>query len=124
MWDSNSVVDRLLRIAGIENDDLLIMSNVDDIPSGHTIDLLRWRTTTRTRCGFGIISTREGFRRWYATGMACTICFPRSTRFGKSSGKWDRFPHSYSAVHLPSYLLNHADEYKYLLPGNCIREMG
>nr|GEW53216.1 glycosyl transferase, family 17 [Tanacetum cinerariifolium] len=35
-------VDRLLRIAGIEDDDLLIMSDVDEIPSGHTIDLLRW----------------------------------------------------------------------------------
>ena len=35
-------VDRLLRIAGIEDDDLLIMSDIDEIPSGHTIDLLRW----------------------------------------------------------------------------------
>lgn len=35
-------LDQLLRIAGIEDDDLLIMSDVDEIPSSHTIDLLRW----------------------------------------------------------------------------------
>ncbi|KAK4272120.1 hypothetical protein QN277_020714 [Acacia crassicarpa] len=35
-------LDQLLRIAGIENDDLLIMSDVDEIPSAHTINLLRW----------------------------------------------------------------------------------
>ncbi|KAG0492783.1 hypothetical protein HPP92_006181 [Vanilla planifolia] len=35
-------LDRLIRIAGITEDDLLIMSDVDEIPSGHTINLLRW----------------------------------------------------------------------------------
>ncbi|KAK4346255.1 hypothetical protein RND71_032594 [Anisodus tanguticus] len=35
-------LDQLLRIAGIEDDDLLIMSDVDEIPSRHTINLLRW----------------------------------------------------------------------------------
>ncbi|KAL4570257.1 hypothetical protein LXL04_025909 [Taraxacum kok-saghyz] len=35
-------LDHLLRIAGIEDDDLLIMSDVDEIPSAHTINLLRW----------------------------------------------------------------------------------
>ncbi|PWA82081.1 Glycosyl transferase, family 17 [Artemisia annua] len=35
-------VDHLLRVAGIEDDDLLIMSDVDEIPSAHTINLLRW----------------------------------------------------------------------------------
>ncbi|OAY66600.1 Beta-1,4-mannosyl-glycoprotein 4-beta-N-acetylglucosaminyltransferase [Ananas comosus] len=35
-------LDQLIRIAGITDDDLLIMSDVDEIPSGHTIDLLRW----------------------------------------------------------------------------------
>jgi beta-1,4-mannosyl-glycoprotein beta-1,4-N-acetylglucosaminyltransferase len=35
-------LDQLLRIAGIEDDDLLIMSDVDEIPSSHTINLLRW----------------------------------------------------------------------------------
>ncbi|KAL5550845.1 hypothetical protein UlMin_001021 [Ulmus minor] len=32
----------LLKIAGISDDDLLIMSDVDEIPSRHTINLLRW----------------------------------------------------------------------------------
>ncbi|GAA0185650.1 glycosyltransferase [Lithospermum erythrorhizon] len=35
-------LDQLLKIAGIEDDDLLIMSDVDEIPSAHTINLLRW----------------------------------------------------------------------------------
>ncbi|XP_055828704.1 uncharacterized protein LOC129896767 [Solanum dulcamara] len=35
-------LDQLLRLAGIEDDDLLIMSDVDEIPSAHTINLLRW----------------------------------------------------------------------------------
>ncbi|GAA0152128.1 glycosyltransferase [Lithospermum erythrorhizon] len=35
-------LDKLLGIAGIEDDDLLIMSDVDEIPSAHTINLLRW----------------------------------------------------------------------------------
>ncbi|XP_006341311.1 uncharacterized protein [Solanum tuberosum] len=35
-------LDQLLRLAGIEDDDLLIMSDVDEIPNAHTINLLRW----------------------------------------------------------------------------------
>uniref|UniRef100_A0A0D9YUF2 Beta-1,4-mannosyl-glycoprotein 4-beta-N-acetylglucosaminyltransferase n=1 Tax=Oryza glumipatula TaxID=40148 RepID=A0A0D9YUF2_9ORYZ len=35
-------LDQLIKIAGITDDDLLIMSDVDEIPSGHTINLLRW----------------------------------------------------------------------------------
>lgn len=35
-------LDQLLKIAGITDDDLLIMSDVDKIPSAHTINLLRW----------------------------------------------------------------------------------
>jgi beta-1,4-mannosyl-glycoprotein beta-1,4-N-acetylglucosaminyltransferase len=36
------VLDRLLRDSGNREDDLVIMSDVDEIPSGHTINLLRW----------------------------------------------------------------------------------
>nr|KAJ0203600.1 hypothetical protein LSAT_V11C500273590 [Lactuca sativa] len=36
------VFDHLLRIVGIEDGDLLIMSGVDEILSAHIIDLLRW----------------------------------------------------------------------------------
>ena len=35
-------LDQLIRIARIEDDDLLLMSDVDEIPSAHTINLLRW----------------------------------------------------------------------------------
>ncbi|KAK8995233.1 hypothetical protein V6N11_069676 [Hibiscus sabdariffa] len=35
-------LDQLLRLANIENDDLLIMPDVDEIPSEHTANQLRW----------------------------------------------------------------------------------
>lgn len=35
-------VDKLLREAGVLEGDLVIMSDVDEIPSAHTINLLRW----------------------------------------------------------------------------------
>lgn len=35
-------LDPLLRIAVITDDDLLIMFDVDEIPSRHTVNLLRW----------------------------------------------------------------------------------
>ena len=40
--EHRSALDRLIREAGIWDDDLLIMSDVDEIPSRHTINLLRW----------------------------------------------------------------------------------
>lgn len=47
---------------------------------------------------------------------------PEEYTFKEIIGKMGHIPHSYSAVRLPAYLLNNADKYKYLLPGNCIRE--
>jgi beta-1,4-mannosyl-glycoprotein beta-1,4-N-acetylglucosaminyltransferase len=49
---------------------------------------------------------------------------PEEYTFKEIIGKLGPIPHSYSAVHLPAYLLNNADRYKYLLPGNCRRESG
>jgi len=47
---------------------------------------------------------------------------PEEYTFKEIIGKMGTIPHSYSAVHLPSFLLNNAEKYKYLLPGNCRRE--
>lgn len=44
---------------------------------------------------------------------------PEEYTFKDIIGKMGPIPHFYSAVHLPSYLLNNADKYQYLLPGNC-----
>ncbi|CAH9090617.1 unnamed protein product [Cuscuta europaea] len=189
-------LDQLLRIAGIEDDDLLIMSDVDEIPSRHTINLLRWcddippvlhlqlrnylysfeflvdhgswrASVHRYRTG----ETRYAhFRRTdyllADSGWHCSFCFrhisdfvfkmkayshtdrvrfshfldpkriqdvickgadlydmiPEEYTFKDIIGKMGPVPRSYSGVHLPSYLLNNADKYKYLLPGNCKRE--
>ena len=47
---------------------------------------------------------------------------PEEYSFKAIIAKMGSVPHSYSAVHLPSYLLENADKYKFLLPGNCMRE--
>ncbi|KAI8032650.1 Beta-1,4-mannosyl-glycoprotein 4-beta-N-acetylglucosaminyltransferase [Camellia lanceoleosa] len=191
-------LDQLLRIAGIQDDDLLIMSDVDEIPSGHTINLLRWCDDIPPKLHlqlrnylysfeflYDLDSWRASVHRYqrgktrYAhfrqsdylladSGWHCSFCFrrisefifkmkayshtdrvrfphflnpqwiqdkicegsdlydmlPEEYTFKELIGKMGSIPHSYSAVHLPAYLLNNADKYKYLLPGNCRRESG
>lgn len=191
-------VEQLLTLAGIEDDDLLIMSDVDEIPSAHTINLLRWcddippilhlqlrnylysfefhlddeswrgsvhrykRGTTRYahfrqadilladsgwHCSFCFRhisdfvfkmkayshSDRIRFRHYLnPSRIQDIICkgadlydmLPEEYTFKEIIGKMGPIPRSYSAVHLPAYLLEYADEYKYLLPGNCIRQSG
>lgn len=191
-------LDQLLRIAGIQDDDLLIMSDVDEIPSGHTINLLRWCDDIPPKLHlqlrnylysfeflYDLDSWRASVHRYqrgktrYAhfrqsdylladSGWHCSFCFrrisefifkmkayshtdrvrfphflnpqriqdkicegsdlydmlPEEYTFKEMIGKMGSIPHSYSAVHLPAYLLNNADKYKYLLPGNCRRESG
>ncbi|EPS72467.1 hypothetical protein M569_02291 [Genlisea aurea] len=189
-------LDQLIRIAGVEDDDLVIMSDVDEIPSGHTVDLLRWCNGTPPvlhlqlrnylysyeflydydswRASVHVYrrgETKYGhFRRTDLlltdSGWHCSFCFrhisdfvfkmkayshtdrvrfshfldreriqdiicrganlydmlPEEYTFREIIGKMGPTPSSYSAVHLPAYLLENADEFRYLLPGNCIRE--
>ncbi|KAL9691004.1 hypothetical protein QQ045_011421 [Rhodiola kirilowii] len=189
-------LDQLIKIAGIKDDDLLIMSDTDEIPSGHTINLLRWcddippilhlqlRNYLYSFEFYQDSASWRGAVHRYQTGKTryahfrqsdyllsdagwhCSFCFRHISEFQfkmkayshndrvKSSyfldskriqdkictgsdlfdmlpeehtfkdiiGKMGPIPHSYSAVHLPAYLLSHAEEYKYLLPGNCRRE--
>ncbi|KAK9119841.1 hypothetical protein Scep_017934 [Stephania cephalantha] len=191
-------LDQLLKIAGITDDDLLIMSDVDEIPSSHTINLLRWCDEIppilhlRLRnylYSFEFLLDNDSWRASihkyqpgktrYAhfrqsdiilsdAGWHCSFCFrrisefifkmkayshvdrvrfshylnpkriqsiickgadlfdmlPEEYTFKEIIGKMGPIPHSYSAVHLPAYLLNNADNYKFLLPGNCRRESG
>lgn len=191
-------VDHLLRVAGIEDDDLLIMSDVDEIPSAHTIDLMRWCDGPPPIVHLNLKNYLYSFefnldhKSWRASvhryqkgktryvhyrqsdylladsGWHCSFCFrkisdfvfkmkayshadrvrfthyldpkriqkvicnganlydmlPEEYTYRELIGKMGPIPHSYSAVHVPWYLLNNADKYKYLLPGNCIREDG
>ncbi|CAH1433906.1 unnamed protein product [Lactuca virosa] len=162
-------LDYLLRKAGIQDDDLLIMSDVDEIPSRHTINLLRcWRASIhRYKSG----TTRYAHYRQSDVVLAdagwhCSFCFrhisefvfkmkayshfdrvrfsnflnpkrvqkvickgadlfdmlPEEYTFKEIIGKMGPIPHSYSAVHLPAHLIENADKYRFLLPGNCLRE--
>lgn len=189
-------LDQLIRIAGIADDDLLIMSDVDEIPSGHTIDLLRWcddipeKLHLRLRNYIYSFDYLMDYKSWRASvhryrhgktryahfrqtddiladsGWHCSFCFryisefvfkmkayshvdrvrfkyflnpsriqdvicrgadlfdmlPEEYTFKEIIGKLGPIPRSYSAVHLPGYLLQNADKFRYLLPGNCKRE--
>lgn len=189
-------LDQLLKIAGIEDDDLLIMSDADEIPSAHTVNLLRWCDGIPPILHLQLKNYLYSFefykdsKSWRASvhryqtgktryahyrqtdalltdsGWHCSFCFrhisqfvfkmkayshcdrirfslyldpkriqdvicrganlfdmlPEEYTFKEIIGKMGQIPHSYSAVHLPSFLLNHADEYGFLLPGNCKRD--
>lgn len=191
-------LDQLIRLAGIEEDDLLIMSDVDEIPSRHTINLLRWCDEVppvlhlRLRNYLYSFEYKVDDKSWRASvhryqpgktryahfrqgdlllsdaGWHCSFCFryidefifkmkayshndrirfahylnpkriqdiickgtdlfdmlPEEYTFREIIGKMGPIPRSYSAVHLPSHLLENADKFKFLLPGNCKRESG
>ncbi|KAJ8564623.1 hypothetical protein K7X08_001083 [Anisodus acutangulus] len=191
-------LDYLLKQAGIQDDDLLIMSDVDEIPSRHTINLLRWCDDIPSVLHLRLKNYLYSFEflvdndSWRASvhryqsgktryahyrqsdviladaGWHCSFCFrhisefifkmkayshfdrvrfshflnpkrvqrvicngddlfdmlPEEYTFREIIGKMGPIPHSYSAVHLPAYLLEDADKYKFLLPGNCLRESG
>ncbi|XP_020208279.1 uncharacterized protein LOC109793227 [Cajanus cajan] len=189
-------LDQLLKIAGITDDDLLIMSDVDEIPSAHTLNLLRWCDEVPSILHLQLKNYLYSFefrvddKSWRASihryqsgktryahyrqsddmladaGWHCSFCFrrisdfifkmkayshydrvrfshylnperiqkvickggdlfdmlPEEYTFKDIIGKMGPIPHSYSAVHLPAFLLENAEEYKFLLPGNCKRE--
>ncbi|OAY67032.1 Beta-1,4-mannosyl-glycoprotein 4-beta-N-acetylglucosaminyltransferase [Ananas comosus] len=191
-------LDQLIRIAGINDDDLLIMSDVDEIPSGHTIDLLRWCDDIPEILHLQLRNYLYSFefylddKSWRASvhryragktryahfrqtdnlladsGWHCSFCFrrisdfvfkmrayshvdrvrfkyylnrsriqsvicrgadlfdmlPEEYTFQEIIAKLGPIPRTYSAVHLPGYLLQNVEQYRYLLPGNCIREIG
>ncbi|KAE8810598.1 Beta-1,4-mannosyl-glycoprotein 4-beta-N-acetylglucosaminyltransferase [Hordeum vulgare] len=191
-------LDQLLRIARIEDDDILIMSDVDEIPSGHTINLLRWCDDTPKIVHLQLRNYLYSFefflddKSWRASihryvsgktryahfrqtdvlladsGWHCSFCFrhisdfvfkmqayshvdrirfkyflnheriqdvicrgadlfdmlPEEHTFQEIIAKLGPIPSTFSAVHLPSYLLQNFDRYRYLLPGNCRRESG
>ena len=195
--EHRSALDRLIREAGIWDDDLLIMSDVDEIPSRHTINLLRW-------CD-GILAIMHlqmrnylysfeflvDYKSWRASvhlyqyythyghsrrtdelfvdaGWHCSFCFryirefifkmkayshvdrvkfsyylnssriqyvicygtdlydmlPEEYSFHEILKKMGSIPRTFSAVHLPSYLVKNADDFRFLLPGSCLRRPG
>lgn len=46
---------------------------------------------------------------------------PEEYTFHELIKKMGSIPKSNSAVHLPGYLLNNADKFRFLLPGGCLR---
>ncbi|XAR58231.1 Beta-1,4-mannosyl-glycoprotein 4-beta-N-acetylglucosaminyltransferase [Bertholletia excelsa] len=175
-------LDQLLRIAGIQDDDLLIMW-CDEIPQILHLHLRNYLYSFEFPWGHR--SWRASVHRYqmgktkYAhyrqsdylladSGWHCSFCFryisdfifkmkayshndrvksshflnperiqdiickgadlydmlPEEYTFKEIIGQMGLMPHSYSAVHLPVHILNNADRYKYLLPGNCKRESG
>lgn len=189
-------MDRVLQEAGMEIGDLLIMADVDEIPSAHTINLLRWCDGISEIMHLEMNSYLYSFEffvdkgTWrpsvhvYQPGITeydhgrqtdviladagwhCSFCFrhiddivfkmlayshadrvkslafleprrvqaivckgtdlfdmlPEAYTFKDLVSKSGAVPSSYSGVHLPSFLLNNFERFKFLLPGHCIRD--
>lgn len=189
-------MDRVLEDAGIKEGDLVIMADVDEIPSAHTIDLLRWcdgipeslhLQMNSYLYSFEFLVDRDTWRpsiHIYKpkitlydhrrqtdviladSGWHCSFCFrhvqdivfkmmayshadrvkspsfldhqrvqdivckgtdlfdmlPEAYTFRELITKMGAVPRSYSAVSLPSFLLKNYDRFKFLFPGNCIRQ--
>lgn len=192
--EHRSALDRLIREAGIWDDDLLIMSDVDEIPSQQTINLLRWCNNIPSVMHLQLRNYLYSFEfpvdynSWRASvhiyqrhtsydhgrqtdelftdaGWHCSFCFrhisefifkmkayshvdrvkfsyylnpsriqniicqganlydmlPEEYSFQELVKKMGPIPRSFSAVHLPSYLIENSDNFSFLLPGGCWR---
>ena len=189
-------MDDVLKRAGIREGDLVIMADVDEIPSGHTIDLLRWCHGIPEVMHLEMDSYLYSFEFWVDkgtwrpsvhiykppntlyghgrrtdliladSGWHCSFCFryiediafkmkayshadrvkspsfldspriqevlckgsdlfdmlPEAYTFKELVSKIGPVPKSYSGVNLPAFLLKNHERFKFLLPGNCIRE--
>ncbi|KAI3811195.1 hypothetical protein L1987_20913 [Smallanthus sonchifolius] len=189
-----SVMNELIQRSGISDGDLLIVSDTDEIPSSHTVKLLKWCDGLPTvlhlemrnyvysfefpvdynswRATVHIYSRWTRYRHSRQTdlilsdaGWHCSFCFrnlsefvikmtayshadrvkkkeyldysriqrkicrgddlydmlPEEYSFKKLIGKMGSVPRSASAVHLPAYLIENAEKFKFLLPGGCHR---
>ncbi|PWA72235.1 beta-1,4-N-acetylglucosaminyltransferase family protein [Artemisia annua] len=191
-----SIMNELIRRSGITDGDLLIVSDTDEIPSSHTVKLLKscdglptvlhlemrnyvysfefpvdynsWRATAH------MYSRWTQYRHSRQTdlilsdaGWHCSFCFrhlsefvtkmtayshadrvkkkdyldysriqrkicggddlygmlPEEYTFKNLIGKMGSVPRSASAVHLPAYLIENAEKFKFLLPGGCQRSL-
>ncbi|PON99822.1 Glycosyl transferase [Trema orientale] len=187
-------MDSLVRISGISYDDILIMSDTDEIPSPHTLKLLQWCDGLPPVMHLELRNYMYSFEfpvdysSWRATahiygphtryrhlrqtnhifsdaGWHCSFCFrlieeivfkmtayshadrvkrkdflnysriqrlicrgddlydmlPEEYSFKELIKKMGPIPRSASAVHLPAYLIQNADRFRFLLPGGCVR---
>ncbi|KAK7264899.1 hypothetical protein RJT34_32512 [Clitoria ternatea] len=187
-------MNALLRRVGISNGDILLMSDVDEIPSPHTLKLLQWCDGippimhlelrhymysfefpvdySSWRATAHVYGPRTQYRHSRQTnvifsdaGWHCSFCFrhisefvfkmtayshadrvrwksflshsriqniickgddlfdmlPEEYTFKELIKKMGSIPRSASAVHLPAYLIENADKFKFLLPGGCLR---
>lgn len=187
-------MNSLLKRAGISNGDILLMSDIDEIPSPHTLKLLQWCDGippimhlelrhymysfefpvdySSWRATSHVYGPRTHYRHSRQTdelfsdaGWHCSFCFryisefvfkmtayshadrvkrksflshsriqklicngddlfdmlPEEFSFHEVIKKMGSIPRSASAVHLPAYLIENADKFKFLLPGGCLR---
>ncbi|CAA6659561.1 unnamed protein product [Spirodela intermedia] len=63
-------------------------------------------------------------QRIICQGLDLFDMFPEEYTFREIISKLGPIPRSFSAVHLPGYLIQNVDKFRYLLPGNCQREEG
>ncbi|KAJ0749697.1 putative beta-1,4-mannosyl-glycoprotein 4-beta-N-acetylglucosaminyltransferase [Helianthus annuus] len=191
-----SIMNELIRRSGISDGDLLLVSDTDEIPSSHTVKLLKWCDGLPTVLHLEMRNYVYSFEfpvdynSWRATahiysrwtryrhsrqtnlilsdaGWHCSFCFrhlsefvtkmtayshadrvkkreyldysriqrkicrgddlydmlPEEYSFKSLIGKMGSVPRSASAVHLPAYLIENAEKFKFLLPGGCQRSL-
>ncbi|GMN59959.1 hypothetical protein TIFTF001_029051 [Ficus carica] len=187
-------MDGLVRLSGISYGDVLIMSDVDEIPSPDTLKLLQWCDGVPPVMHLELRNYMYSFEfpvdysSWRATvhiygpqshyrhsrqtdyifsdaGWHCSFCFrriqeivfkmtayshadrvsqkdflnysriqrlicqggdlfnmiPEEYTFKELIKKMGPIPRSASAVHLPAYLIENAEKFRFLLPGGCLR---
>ncbi|KAJ7978952.1 Beta-1,4-mannosyl-glycoprotein 4-beta-N-acetylglucosaminyltransferase [Quillaja saponaria] len=192
--EQRGAMNRLLQRAGISSGDILIMSDTDEIPSPHTLKLLKWCDGippvmhlelrdymysfefpvdySSWRATAHVYGPRTHYRHsrqadiiFSDSGWHCSFCFrhisefvfkmtayshadrvkrrdfldysriqklickgedlfdmlPEEYTFQELIKKMGSIPRSASAVHLPAYLIENADKFKFLLPGGCLR---
>ncbi|OVA08042.1 Glycosyl transferase [Macleaya cordata] len=118
------------------------MSDTDEIPSPHTVRLLQWCDGIPPVMHLELkhfmysFEFPVDFSSWRATahiyGPRTHYRHSRQTDFIFSNAeeysfkelikKMGSIPRSASAVHLPAYLIENADKFKFLLPGGCLRK--
>ncbi|GJN35484.1 hypothetical protein PR202_gb24267 [Eleusine coracana subsp. coracana] len=141
-------LNMLIRRSGIAVGDVLIMADADEIPSPETLQLLKWcdgippvmhlelknymdikefafkmkAYSHADRVKQQSFLNPERIQKIICNGEDLFDMLPEEYTFRDLFRKMGPIPKSASAVHLPSYLIENAGKFKFLLPGGCLRK--
>ncbi|PWA38093.1 Glycosyl transferase, family 17 [Artemisia annua] len=121
-------VDHLIRVAGIEYDDVLIMSDVDEIPSAYTINLLRWCDGPPPIGKTRYVHYRQSDYLLADSGWHCSFCFRKISDFvfkmkAYSHASRVRFTHYLDPKRIQKVICNSANLFDMLPEEYTYREL-